>query len=81
MINRGVPVYYLYTTGTVHADAVKWLPSLARWVDVCYSALVKKEEEAMFAKMKQKKFEDSSKTRKEADKVSHAYVNCDPTQT
>lgn len=24
---REVPVYYSYTSGTVHADAVKWLPS------------------------------------------------------
>lgn len=42
---------------------------------MCYSAPVNKEEEAMFAKMKQKKFEDSSKTRKEADKVSQAYMH------
>lgn len=42
---------------------------------MCYSAPVKKAEEAMFAKMKQKKFEDSSKTKKEADKVSHAYMH------
>ena len=38
---------------------------------MCYSA-AKKGEGAMFARMKQKKFEDPSKARKEADKVPQA---------